>query len=122
MLRKLIINLLFAFVALVLVWGTLLIPRSVKFPERVVELGYPVSFMTLDFGPNTRGGGAVDNYLKRRRYNIKSSWERPTETSWPRFILSYVILFFGIFALWKILWRVFNKRIEKLFGGHYFNP
>lgn len=98
-LKKIIKHLAIVFVTLVIIIGTLFIKQSVEFPERKIELGYPIHFWTLDFSGN-RGGttmnGSPDIYLKNRKFNILSSWEEYVETSWINFILSYLIIFFII--------------------------
>ncbi len=81
MLRKLIINLLFAFVALVLVWGTLLVPRPAILPERIVELGYPLTFVTMKAKPE-QSGGLPETVLMRRSFSITSGRFRFTEMSY----------------------------------------
>ncbi len=111
----------FAFLVYVLVWSTVIISRSAQLPERTVKLGYPVSFVTIDFSKRTPAEGRMSDYdLERGRYNITSMYE-PTEVSWIRFILSYVIVFFGILALWRIAPAKYTdiimiKRIVKYVG------
>ena len=83
--------------ALIIVVGTLFIPQSVKFPDRKVELGYPIYFETLDFGnPYTSMGGAPDSYLRSRKFNIMSSWEEYVQTSWRNLTISCIIIFLAI--------------------------
>jgi len=100
----------FLFLVYVIVWSTVFIPRPVQLPERTVKLGYPISFVTLDFSTlTTPMGGAPDDFLARNKFNITSSWENTTEVSRFRFIISYVIVLLAIYGLWwiigKMIWR-----------------
>lgn len=100
----------FLFLVYVIVWSTVFISRPVQLPERTLSLGYPVSFVTVDFSnPATAKGGYPDYVLKRSKFNIKSSWETPTEVSRLRFILSYAIVLFAFYGIW---WAV-SKMIRK---------
>ncbi len=116
MIKRIVKYIGFAFLVYVLVWSTVIISRPVQLPERTLSLGYPVSFVTI-YLRHPSAGGTPDHILEGRVYNITSSWW-PSEVSRTRFILSYVIVFFGILALW----RVFSKRIEELIFSEDFSP
>ena len=87
-----------------IVWGSLFIPRPVKMPERTVHLGYPISFVTLDFSDQaTPMGGAPDQLLARNKFNITSSWENRAYRSRKNFALSYAIVLFSLYGIWWLI-------------------
>ncbi len=95
--KQIIKHLTTMLLSLTLLSTTLLISQPVEFPERKISLGYPIHFYTLDFGsPYTSMGGAPDEVLQSRRFNILSSWEEYAQFSWSNFVISYVIIFLGI--------------------------
>jgi len=109
--KKVLKYLSFLFLVYVIVWSTTFIRRPVQLPERTVKLGYPISFVTLDFSePVTAMGGAPDYVLARSKFNIKSSWEERTEVSRSMFILSYVIVLFAIYGVWWIIGKAIRKK------------
>ncbi len=112
MMKKRVLKCLgFLFLVYVIVWSTLFIPRPVQFPERIVKLGYPISFVTLDFSTlTTPMGGAPDYVLERRKFNITSSWENTTRKSQSRFIISYMIV---LFVMCGFRWMI-GKMIRKV--------
>ena len=85
--KKIIKYLLIGFIALIIVIGTLSIPKTVynKTDMQTVELGYPISFIIQDF---TR----LDPPFPWE-YNFGSPWEDPFRISWINFLLSYLIIF-----------------------------
>jgi len=104
----------FAFLVYVIVWSTTFISRPVRLPERTVSLGFPVSFVTIDFSkPTTQMGGAPDDFLRRGQFNITSSWEEPTEVSRVKFLLSYAIVLLFIYGLWRGIGEITRKRRTK---------
>jgi hypothetical protein len=102
----------FAFLVYVVVWSTVFIPRPVHLPERVVKLGYPISFVTLDFSTRTATpmAGAPNNLLEHNKFNITASWENVAIVSRKRFILSYVIIVLAIYGMWRITDKANRKK------------
>ena len=90
-----------------IVWGSLFIPKPVKMPERTVHLGYPIPFVTLDFGDQaTPMGGAPDHLLARNKFNITSSWENRVYRSRKNFVLSYAIVLFILYGAWWLIGKI----------------
>ena len=103
--------LILLFLVYVIVWSTVFIARPVQLPQRTVQLGYPVSFVTLDFStPTTPMGGAPDSFLKRNKFNITASWENTAEVSRSRFMLSYVLVFLAIYGLGRIIGKAILRK------------
>ena len=106
--KKIIKHVAIGFISLIILIGSLFISKPTVFPNREVRLGCPIHFFTLDFSGN-RGGttlsGAPDLFLKSSKFNILSAREEFGLFSWPRFISSYLIIFFvlegGVFVLDK---------------------
>jgi hypothetical protein len=102
--KKIVIHTAIAVCATVILAGTLFISRPVEFPDRIIKLGYPIPFYTLDLGsPHTSMGGATDEYLTRRNFNILSSWEQYVQVSWRNFIGSYIIIFLIIEVVYLVV-------------------
>ncbi|MBU1684140.1 hypothetical protein KKC56_01605 [Patescibacteria group bacterium] len=76
-----------AIVSLMILFGTLSIPKTVynKTDMEAVKLGYPISFVTQNF---TR----LDPPFPWK-YSFGSPWEDPFKISWFNFLLSYLIIF-----------------------------
>ena len=105
LLKNVITHLVIVIFTVFILTGTLFISRPVNFPERKVNLGYPISFYTLDFSStNTSMGGAPESYLKSRKFNAISSWEQSSQWNWQ----SYMISFTTIFFVFEIIYQIFN--------------
>ncbi len=76
-----------AIVSLIILLGTLSIPKTVydKTDMEAVKLGYPISFITQNF--------ARFDPPFPWKYNFGSPWEDPFKISWFSFLLSYLIIF-----------------------------
>ena len=94
------------FVALIILIGTLAIPKTVynKKDMEAVKLGYPIHFITQD----------VTKYDPPFpwRYSFESPWESPFKISWFDFILSYLIIFFCVTLTFTEINKLFLKSIK----------
>lgn len=105
--RQIFFHLALMLLALALLTTTLFISQPVEFPERRINMGYPIHFYTLDFGStNTSMGGAPDEFLRSRKFNYLSSWEERSQFSLPSFVVSYIIIFLGIECTILVFHRV----------------
>ncbi len=78
---------------------SLFIPKPLVFPEKTVDLGYPLGFFTLEMSGNkgsTHLSGAPDEYLGSRKFNLLSVWEEYAEFSISDFIGSLMIVFLAL--------------------------
>lgn len=97
------------FVTSILLAATLFIKQQVEMPSRLVKLGYPLHFYTLDFSGirgSTTLSGSPDSYLQENRFNITSSWEEFGEVNWFYLILSYALIFISVTLIQIIISKI----------------
>ncbi|HDH31516.1 MAG TPA: hypothetical protein ENH26_01940 [Candidatus Wolfebacteria bacterium] len=85
--KKIIKYLLIGLVSLVIVIGTLSIPKTVYDKEDMgaMKFGYPIAFVTQDL---TRYDPPFP-----WKWSFSSPWENPSDISWFNFLFSYLIIF-----------------------------
>lgn len=109
-------NVIIAFIALVvsmvILMGTLFIPRTVYSKEdmQIMQFGYPFPFITQDLS-------RLDPPTFPRQYRFGGPWEYPFEVSWKVFSLSYATIL-GIIFLILIEGYTENGMINKRGDKH----
>lgn len=96
-----------ALLTLVILLGTLSIPKTVynKKDMGAIKLGYPISFITQD----------VTKYDPPFpwKYSFESPWENPFEISWFNFLASYLIIFLVVSLTTTGIERLYIKTRKK---------
>jgi len=101
--KKIIKYLLIGLISLIIVVGTLLIPKTVHNKEDMqdVTFGYPIAFVTQDL---TRYNPPFP-----WKYSFSSPWENPFKVSWGNFLLSYLIIFSVTTLIFIGVGKIFAK-------------